>query len=289
MDAKILLQGAYDLHIHTAPDVVPRKLTDLETAKRLSALGMRGYALKSHQFNTGGRAAIIRELHPGFNAVGCVTLNPAMGGINPAATEMAGRYGVKIVWFPTVGAKNETDFLQRSGSDRTYGAGPAPMVETFPITVFDEAGRLRPEVLSVLELIKHFGMVMATGHLSKEESLALVKAGRAMGLEKMVVTHPDFPECRASLREQAEYVRHGAMLEFCYHTVWSGCTSYEEMTLMLRNVGSEHAIVTSDLGQPNTPEPDTGFLGHIGKLLEHGISEREIRTLIVDNPRFLVE
>ena len=30
-----LLKGAYDLHIHTAPDVVQRKCGDLELARRL--------------------------------------------------------------------------------------------------------------------------------------------------------------------------------------------------------------------------------------------------------------
>ena len=30
-----ILQGAYDFHIHTSPDVVQRKCTDLELARRL--------------------------------------------------------------------------------------------------------------------------------------------------------------------------------------------------------------------------------------------------------------
>ena len=37
-----LLSGTYDLHIHTAPDVIPRKCTDEETVRRLEAAGMRG-------------------------------------------------------------------------------------------------------------------------------------------------------------------------------------------------------------------------------------------------------
>lgn len=30
-----LIKGIYDLHVHTAPDVVPRKCTDLELAQRM--------------------------------------------------------------------------------------------------------------------------------------------------------------------------------------------------------------------------------------------------------------
>ena len=46
---KELIQGAYDLHVHSAPDVMPRKMDDLEMAQRIVASGMAGYALKSGQ------------------------------------------------------------------------------------------------------------------------------------------------------------------------------------------------------------------------------------------------
>lgn len=42
---KELIQGAYDLHVHSAPDVMPRKMDDLEMAQRIVASGMAGYAL----------------------------------------------------------------------------------------------------------------------------------------------------------------------------------------------------------------------------------------------------
>ena len=38
-----LLNGVYDLHIHTSPDVVPRKYSDLELARRL---GIFAYLLR---------------------------------------------------------------------------------------------------------------------------------------------------------------------------------------------------------------------------------------------------
>ena len=47
-----LLSGTYDLHIHTAPDVIPRKCTDEETVRRLEAAGMKGCAIKCHYFET---------------------------------------------------------------------------------------------------------------------------------------------------------------------------------------------------------------------------------------------
>ena len=40
-----LIQGAYDLHVHTAPDVLPRRLDDFEMAQRVMDSGMAGFAM----------------------------------------------------------------------------------------------------------------------------------------------------------------------------------------------------------------------------------------------------
>ena len=47
-EASALIKGSYDLHIHSAPDVMPRKANDLELARRAAAAGMGGIMLKSH-------------------------------------------------------------------------------------------------------------------------------------------------------------------------------------------------------------------------------------------------
>lgn len=98
---KELIQGAYDLHVHSAPDVMPRKMDDLEMAQRIVASGMAGYALKSHYFCTAERATLSRKICPGCDSIGTITLNGSVGGINPMAVEMAARAGAKLLWFPT--------------------------------------------------------------------------------------------------------------------------------------------------------------------------------------------
>ena len=82
---KELIQGAYDLHVHSAPDVMPRKMDDLEMAQRIVASGMAGYALKSHYFCTAERATLSRKICPGCDSIGTITLNGSVGGINPMA------------------------------------------------------------------------------------------------------------------------------------------------------------------------------------------------------------
>ena len=46
------LQDAYDLHVHVAPDVIARRIDDLDLAKEFLAKGLRGFILKSHYFPT---------------------------------------------------------------------------------------------------------------------------------------------------------------------------------------------------------------------------------------------
>jgi hypothetical protein len=40
-----LVRGAYDLHVHVEPDILPRKTTDLDLARRFTELGLRGLVL----------------------------------------------------------------------------------------------------------------------------------------------------------------------------------------------------------------------------------------------------
>src|SRR6266571_2427179 len=102
------LQGAYDLQVHVFPDVVPRRIDDLDLAHEFLSHGLKGFVLKSHYVPTAERAKVVTKAVPGISAYGAITLNHSIGGLNPVAVEIAGRSGNKIVWFPTVDAANET-------------------------------------------------------------------------------------------------------------------------------------------------------------------------------------
>ena len=102
------LQGAYDMQVHVAPDVIERRVDDLDLAKQFLERGLKGFVLKSHYFPTAERAKVVTKAVPGIAAYGAITLNHSVGGLNPVALELAGRSGCKVVWFPTVDAQNET-------------------------------------------------------------------------------------------------------------------------------------------------------------------------------------
>ncbi len=105
--ARRAVRGGYDLHVHVEPDLIGRSIDDVGLARVFLAHGLRGFALKSHYAPTGERAAVVRRAVPGVEAIGTITLNHGVGGLNPVAVEIAGRSEARIVWLPTVDARNE--------------------------------------------------------------------------------------------------------------------------------------------------------------------------------------
>jgi hypothetical protein len=289
-----LLTDAYDLHVHSGPDVLPRKFDDLDLAQRVIATGMKGCAIKSHYFCTAERAALARKLYPACDLVGSITLNDSVGGINPMAVEMAGRAGAKIVWFPTVDAENEMEHLAHSPANKQpYWATikyqmDAEGIHSPTINIL-KGGRLQDEVIAVLDVIAKYNMILATSHVSHAEAFALVKAARERKVERIVVTHVTFPATFYSIEEQREFLKYGAFVEHCYTTLSTGKVSWEVFLEQVRAIGPRHIILGTDLGGKTTDLfPDEG-LAQFGKiLLENGFTEEDVRTMIVHNPAALL-
>jgi Family of unknown function (DUF6282) len=289
------IQGGYDLQVHVAPDVIARRIDDLDLAKEFLAAGLKGFVLKSHYFPTAERAAVVTKAVPGIKAFGAVTLNHSIGGLNPVAVELAGRSGCRIVWMPTVDAANET--AGRPGGTNkklpfwaqiqlelaATGLNPPPM------TVIDESGELTAPARSCLELIRKHDMILATGHLGRREILALVRTSKEIGLRKVVVTHAEFPSQSLSAAEQAELADQGALIEHCFTTMHTGKASWEELVHSIRVVGAERCIISTDLGQTINPPVAEGFAMFAQTLLDAGFSTEQIQRMAATNPASLVE
>src|SRR5436190_2108299 len=102
------IHDGYDLQVHVAPDVIERRIDDIDLAREFLSHGLKGFVLKSHYLPSAERAKVVSKAVPGIQAYGAIVLNHSVGGLNPVAVEIAGRSGNKIVWMPTVDAANET-------------------------------------------------------------------------------------------------------------------------------------------------------------------------------------
>src|SRR5690242_21418154 len=105
--ARELVRGAFDLHVHVDPDVIPRRIDDVSLARRFAEVGLAGFCLKSHYTSTAERARVVSGVVPEVRVLGAIALNRAVGGVNPLAVEIAAREGARIVWLPTVDSINE--------------------------------------------------------------------------------------------------------------------------------------------------------------------------------------
>ena len=273
-----LLSGIYDLHIHTSPDAVPRKCSDIELGRRLTAAGMAGCAIKSHYFDTAARAALLQEQFPHLRAAGGVVLNRSVGGINPDAVERSAQAGGKLVWFPTLEARSYQQF--RHWDDPSFD--PAPF-----LTVLDGYGALIPQAVAVLKAAARNGQTVGTGHLSAREGMALAAEAARLGC-RIVLTHADNPADQYTTQQQVEAVRQGALVEHCFFTTYFDRTPIEEIAAQIRAVGCDHVILTTDFGQPNAPYSDEGMALYGELLLKQGFSREELRVMMAENPGKLI-
>jgi hypothetical protein len=278
---RVSLEGAIDLHVHTAPDVYPRRLDDLALARQAAAAGMRAILIKSHHTLTADRATLVNGLVEGVRVFGGLALNEAVGGLNPAAVEAALALGAHQIWMPTLSAANH----RRAGG--APGGG---------IRILDEDGRLRPAVLEILSLIAQGDVILGTGHLSVPEILHLVPAARAAGVRRILVTHPEFFVVDMPISAQRELAGPGLFFERClvasvppHPPVPPGPTvPLAAIAAAVRQVGVETTVLATDFGQAGNPSPVDGLRAYIGGMLELGISPAEIERMTRANPAWLL-
>ena len=292
--ARVLVEGAYDLHVHVAPDVPRRRIDDRTLAQRFAELGLAGFALKSHYTSTAERAQVVSALVPDVRVFGTLTLNRAVGGMNALAVEIAAREGARIVWMPTVDSPAETAGRTepRDGDNVPQWARLQHELRSLGLSigavhVTDRGGRVLPETRDVLQAIARHDLILATGHLDRDDTFAVVDAALEEGVSSIVVTHPEFPCQNFSLDDQRALAERGCFLERCLSTPLSGKTDWEHVFDGVRAVGSERTLFSSDCGNPAYPPVEDGLALWADHLLGASFDEDEVRELIVGQSRRL--
>jgi len=56
----------------------------------------------------------------------------------------------------------------------------------------------------------------------------------------------------------------------------------------IQKIGPERTVIDSDLGQLTNPYPVDGYIYVIQQLLDHGISEKDVRQMICHNTAYLL-
>src|SRR5437773_4636865 len=200
-DAARALAGSIDIHVHSDPDDRPRSIDAIDVAKLARARGMRAIVLKNHYDPTGGLAYIVRKEVPGLEVFGGIDLNLTVGGMNSAAvehmTQVAGGWG-RFVWMSTFDAENQVRYSR----------------ENRPFVRVSRDGALLPETRAVIAIISKRRLVLATGHVSAQEALMMLREGRQQNVEHMVVTHAMNPPVQMDIAQMQAAAGEGAFIEF---------------------------------------------------------------------------
>jgi len=197
------IESAIDFHIHSSPDVIPRRLDDFEVAKLAASAKMKAVVLKNHFASTAARAVLVNKIVPQIEVFGGVVLNHAVGGINPNAVDamhrIGGKYG-KVVWLPTVDAEHHLQVFHKSGSGIKVA----------------ENGKVLPETAAVLKIVAKENLVLETGHISSEEVMAVVGAANLLNIKNILITHAMADVPGLSLENMQRAAQMGAFLELAF-------------------------------------------------------------------------
>jgi len=280
-----LIAGAIDMHIHIAPESrLKRRQNALQLAYTAREVGLKSIVLKNREYGTVALAQLVQELVPEVLTYGSITLDNEAGGLNPGAVLAWVRMGAKVVWMPTATAANSKGKVLRSRGLDLPGEGQR---------VLNSKGTLLPEVKEIIQIVKDHDIVLGTGHLSPQEVFVLVEEALASGLKRVVITHVLQDQLMDVILTNDEIVRlakMGAVIEYSYWTCQNNISKVDPGVIVesIKTVGAENCILTTDFGQIDNPPAPEGMKDFLRVLLEGGINEKEIETMVKKNPARLL-
>ena len=168
-----------------------------------------------------------------------------------------------------------------------------------------------PEIVEILEMVAdHPDVYLITGHVSAPEAVRLVELGHEYGIKKMVVSSTIFKI--ATMDQLAHMAELGALIEYTLaaYGASSGTrktdyyaeikyasdsipsnlpkTSVKTVAQHINELGAENCIIGTDFGVYTLPPPVEGLREFIALLLDLGLTDEQIKTVVQENPAKLL-
>jgi hypothetical protein len=188
--------------------------------------------------------------------------------------DVAGGLG-RIVWMPTHDSEHEVRYNK----------------ESRPFVRVSRDGALVPEASQVIAVVAEHDFTLATGHVDGDEALLILRAAKAAGVKRLIVTHPMFlPQYTyMSLDQLRASVDLGAYIEIVGRSLTKDGESKEKTLAAVRALGAQHFFVSSDAGLVGELN-QTDTLAIAAKALRAaGASEADLTIMFKDNPAYLVK
>lgn len=276
-----LLRGSVDLHCHSGPSVMERKLDHIEQIEDAEAAGLHAVLFKDHFYsNTPVMNALAHYRRTPMHLLSGVPLNNQLGGINPHAVAHGLERGARLVWMPTLCARNHLTTAFRYNLHGRLGlAAPTHL------SAVDERGVVTDDTKAVLDLIAAHDAVLCGGHLHVSEMYPLFGEAKARGVNRMVVSHPTY-WIEAQIEDLRELSAAGVYLEHCACMLIEGVSrkfDFSALRSYVEAAGLDHTIIGSDLGQTFNPRPVAGMRAVIELCLDQGFTPAEICAMTSHN------
>jgi predicted metal-dependent phosphotriesterase family hydrolase len=132
--------------------------------------------------------------------------------------------------------------------------------------------------------------VLATGHVSAQEGLMLLREGRQQHVEHMVVTHAMNAPILMNVGQMQEAAKQGAFIEFAGGSLATAedAARIDRYTDAIRKVGPQFCILSSDLGQKGNALPPDGFAAFLLAVRAKGFTGQELDQMSKQNPARLL-
>ena len=277
-----LLEGSIDVHIHSAPDIFPRIMNDVDLALSAKQEGMRAILIKSHVVITADRAEIANQVAD-FPVFGAIALNLPVGGLNLEAVEVALKMGAKEVWMPTIHASHYV-----AQKDHVPTLAKAVKEGTKGISLLNGDGSLKQELFPIFKKIAEYNVALGTGHITIQEAKMVVKEAAKVGVKRIIVTHPLATFVNYSNEDMKEALDNGALfLEHVFNDVTRQVAypiTQKKIAEAIRAIGAKYIVMSTDSGQWLNPIPAQSMGIYIKDMLDLGISEDDVRMMVSTNP-----
>jgi Family of unknown function (DUF6282) len=292
-----------DMHVHIGPELLRRKYTAEALANEARREGF-GVVMKNHFIPTTAQVSQVRRPDDKVPLVGSVALNFGCGGVDDhgvrsalsgwktdvtAADPNSERF---VVWMPTMCCEahlrcyDRRDLSEAWGIKRQYTRFYA---EGTGYT-FDPADNNKLAAMRrALQTIRDYDLVLATGHLDRNETLNVVKLAYEMGIRRIIMTHPLFqsteldPETMRRMWEQ-----YGAYSELAFVNLAMDHLTYEQYLAVIEAVGPKGVILSTDVGQVFSPTVGDALREFFTEFRARGIKEDDIVQMSVLNTNKLL-
>ncbi len=299
-------QGIVDLHVHSGPELLRRRYDPFSLAEEARQSGI-GVVIKNHFNPTTSWAVLARQPDDEVPIIGSVTLNYSLGGLDDHAIRAAFS-GLKamtadsdplderfIVWMPTIQAEAHLALFGRFDIPLAWGVAERHCRE-FPVgtglRLTDDTGELTPGAARAIRAVAEHDLVLATGHLDRDECKTMIRRAHAAGVRRLIVTHPLWDVTEFPVADLVElWTAFGAYSELCYVNLESCGIDHcrlSDYIDVIRSVGPDGVVLTTDLGQASQPPFSEGFAHFLDILAGEGIAEDDLVQMSVVNPRRLL-